>query len=298
MKNSLLTNVFLSISLLLLVSNKTLACDVCSTTSNSGGIGWLTQRNQVGLFYLGQNFRTYDGFYSNAKKVKENYNTLLLSGSYFPIEWLGIQAQIPVHFHQRTYVDKEKLNTKGFGDPTLIVSVNKTWERNSLTLKGQAFVGSKFSLVDYQTYSEYVVNPSFQRGSGGFDYLLGGQLNVLQKKNLYLFKTAFTLKTENDIEFKFGNQWQTEIGYLRKWNNTKLPSIGISLEHLYFNKNQTAGYIDHNTGGFLFTANILAKYEYKKYNFLLNYKQPLKQNLNKNRLINNSGITLGINYQL
>ena len=64
-------------------------CDVCSTSTSSTSINFdFNNQNYLGLLFLYQNYKTYNGIFNNSKKFQEHYRTLQLTGNYMIKETL------------------------------------------------------------------------------------------------------------------------------------------------------------------------------------------------------------------
>ena len=113
------------------------------------------------------------------------------------------------------------------------------WECITVAHKFQLGGGIKVPSGKYNSANNGTLNPSFQLGTGSWDYLLVSEY-VLKKDKFGLNTVlSYTFKTENQKHYQFGDQFNygSTLFYLLDLNKIKIaPQAGISGE--VYNSNQ------------------------------------------------------------
>lgn len=231
-------------------------CDVCSTSTGSTSINFdLNNQNFLGLYMLYQNYKTYNGIFNNSKQFNEHYRTFQVTGNYMITPKWNASVFIPIHLHNRVLEDNSiKQEESGLGEISfqttyrILQSDSTTTNSWSLNMGG----GIKAPTAQFKNRDGQGSNPNFNLGSDAWDYHITTLFNIKFKQSSGLnTQFTYTLKSENDIRFQFGNQTDISILYYRSINwFEKQPFVLFSgLKSEFYETNKQYGYqIDYSKG--------------------------------------------------
>lgn len=280
-------------------------CDACGCSASAGGIGFGTMlyNNFVGVRYLNQSYTSRDGIFANSPWVNENFNTVQVWAKISISKKIQLFGLLPYQDHSRERsTGKESIS--GIGDLTIMgmYTILETFKDSTtiVTQKFQVGGGMKFPTGEYNGANNLGnVNKSFQVGTGSFDYLLAADY-VIQKNNLGLnLLMDYTFKTENDVNYKFGNQFNYGglLFYLVDLDSFKFfPHVGL-LGEVYDANEQHQLELPETAGDILFSKFGL---EVGRNNFSLgaSVMLPVAQNLSEGNIEANYRWSVNLNYSL
>lgn len=279
-------------------------CDACGCSANGGSMGFssMLNNNFIGIRYVYQSYTTKEGVFNNSPWIDENFNTIQI-WTRIPIsERIQLTALLPYHSNNRELVTG-KNGISGIGDITLMAMytfVEPTMDSVAVySHKLQIGGGLKASTGKYNASNSGTLNPSFQLGTGSWDYLLVSEY-VLKRKQLGLNTSlSYTFKTENQKQYQFGNQFNygTTLFYLLDLNKIKLvPQLGLAGE-LYESNRQVKQNVIGTKGDILF-GKIGFEIGKDKLSFGINTMLPINQNLTGGNVKANYRLSLNLNYKL
>jgi len=278
-------------------------CDACGCSASGGGMGFSSMINQnfVGVRYFNQSYSSRDGIFKNSPWIDENFNTLQVWARIPVAKNFQVSALIPYHFHNRE-LSKGNQSIEGLGDITVLgmyTVYQTTKDSTTLTHTLQAGAGVKAPVGKYDSANNGSVNPSFQVGTGSWDYLFAAEY-VLKMKDLGL-KTMvnYILKTENEDDYQFGNQinYAATLFYVFENNKfTLVPQIGLAGETYKVNK-QFGEDVPDTDGDILFSKLGLEAGK-GNFSFGVNSMLPVNQNLTGGRVEANYRWSVNLNYSL
>lgn len=279
-------------------------CDACGCSANGGSMGFssMLNANFIGVRYLHQSYKSRDGVFNNSPWIDENFNTAQIWGRIPVTDKIEITALLPYHFNQRVKADNTE-NIDGIGDITVMAFYtlfdNK---KDSLAKLGHKIMlggGVKAPTGKYDSANNGSVNPSFQLGTGSWDYSVASEYII--RKNKWGLNTTlnYIFKTENEKNYKFGDQFNygATLFYASEIKNlTLVPQIGIAGESYTANQ-------DHNedvplTKGDIFFSKIGIEVGYKKFSAGVNAMLPINQNLTGGRVEAKYRLAINLNYTL
>lgn len=278
-------------------------CDACGCSASGGGMGFSSMLNQnfVGVRYFYQSYSSRDGVFNNSPWIDENFNTVQLWGRVPITEKFQVTVLAPYHFHNRKLSTGEQ-TIDGLGDVTLLglYTVYKTEQDSAKyyhTLRAGG--GVKMPTGNYNGENNGSVNPSFQLGTGSWDYLLAAEY-IITKNNLGLNTMLnYTIKTENSEEYQFGNQWNygaTLFYMVNRPKYTLVPQLGLSGE-VYDTNKQYGENLPDTKGDILFgKAGIEAGMG--DFSVGINAMLPLSQDLTGGKVEANYRWSVNLNYSL
>lgn len=278
-------------------------CDACGCSASGGSMGFssMLDQNFIGLRYFNQSYSSRDGIFNNSPWIDENFNTVQLWARVPVFKNFQVSALVPYHFHNRELsTGREAIN--GIGDITLlglytIFSTKKDSAVIVHTLQGGG--GIKLPTGEYNGSNNGSVNPSFQLGTGSWDYLLAAEY-VIKKGRLGLNTMLnYTFKTKNDQDYQFGNQFNygSTLFYMIEGSKfTVVPQAGLAGE-VYASNRQYDEDVPDTKGDILFgKAGIEAGFS--RFSLGLNAMLPINQNLTGGKVEANYRWSINLNYSL
>lgn len=278
-------------------------CDACGCSASGGSMGFASMLNSnfVGIRYFNQSYKSTDGLYSNSPWYKENFNTIQIWGRIPVTKKIQISVLVPYHFHDKeTSAGKQTIT--GLGDITVLAMYrlyqthkDSTFLVHSLHIGG----GMKVATGKFDESNAGAVNPSFQVGTGSWDYLLASEYTVKRKKFGLNTMLNYVIKTENDKHYKFGNQlnYSGTFFYLHETKKFSFaPQLGLAGE-VYGSNTQYSEKVRKTSGDILFSK---LGFELGKDKLSLgaNVMLPVNQNLSAGRVEAKYRWSINLNYSL
>jgi len=278
-------------------------CDACGCSASGGSMGFASMLNTnfIGIRYFNQSYKSTDGLYSNSPWYNENFNTLQLWARIPVVKRVQISALIPYHFHNRE-TNSGTQNISGLGDITVLgmYQLYQTHKDSTLFIHSlQAGAGLKIPVGKFDATNNGSVNPSYQVGTGSWDYLLAAEYVIRRQKLGLNTLLNYVIKTENDKYYQFGNQFNYAgtFFYLLKRNAYSIvPQLGFAGE--VYESNYQLGQKVRNTSGDIFLGKIGFEVGKDKLSLGANVMLPIAQNLTGGNVEANYRWSLNFNYSL
>lgn len=202
-------------------------CDACGCAAGNGSSGFESLLNPqfIGIKYFAQHYKAKENLFIQDLTQDQFFNTFQLWGKIPVTKKLSIYGSIPYQFHTKTTKQGE-INIDGIGDANVMGIYEILKSKNTYHQLNGGF-GVKIPLGKFDEKGVSGVNPSFQLGTGSWDYQLS--LNYKFQKNLFAFllNSDYTFKTENRKHYQFGNQWNyAATGFQRIWRNEDIIVSG------------------------------------------------------------------------
>ena len=278
-------------------------CDACRCSASGGSMGFASMLNSnfVGIRYFNQSYKSTDGLYSNSAWYNESYNTMQIWARIPVVKKVQISALIPYHFHNRESANG-KQNVSGIGDITILgmYQLYQTHKDSTFLVHSlQAGAGIKVPTGKFDEANNGSFNPSYQVGTGSWDYLLATEY-VVKRKQFGLNTTLnYVVKTENDKNYRFGNQFNYSGTFFYLYEKEKYsiaPQLGFAGE-VYEDNYQLEQKV-RNTAGDIFFGKVGFEMGKDKFSVGANLMLPITQNLNNGNLEANYRWSLNFNYSL
>lgn len=278
-------------------------CDACGCSASGGGMGFSSMLNQnfVGIRYMNQSYTSRDGLFNNSPWIDENFNTMQVWARIPVMKNLQVSALIPYHFHNRQLTTGEQ-KIDGLGDIT-VLALYTVFETKSdsaqFVHQFQLGGGIKAPTGKYDSKNNGSVNPSFQVGTGSWDYILATEYTVRHEKIGLNSMLNYAFKTENDDHYQFGNQFNygSTLFYQFEAKGISLvPQAGIAGEVYGTNKLYEEDIRD--TKGDIFFGKIGIEAGKDKFSVGVNAMLPINQNLTGGRVEANYRWSINLNYSL
>lgn len=278
-------------------------CDACGCSASGGsmGFGSMLNSNFVGIRYFNQHYKSTDGLYSNSPWYNEDFNTVQIWGRIPVAKKIQISVLMPYHFHNKeTETGKQSIN--GLGDVTVLAMYklyqthkDSTFLVHNLQLGG----GMKAPTGKFDEANAGAVNPSFQVGTGSWDYLLAAEYTVKRKKFGINTMLNYVIKTENDKRYQFGNQlnYSGTFFYLHETAKYSFaPQIGLAGE-VFESNTQYSEKVRKTSGDILFSK-VGFELGRDKLSVGANVMLPINQNLAAGRVEAKYRWSINLNYSL
>lgn len=278
-------------------------CDACGCSASGGSMGFSSMLNPnfVGVRYFNQSYKSSDGLYSNSTWYDENFNTIQLWGRIPISNKIQVSLLVPYHFHNRESNSGDQ-SISGVGDITALgfYSIVKT-KNDSLTTKHNLMIGGgvKMPTGKYNETNNGSVNPSYQLGTGSWDYILATEYIIRKNKIGLNTMLNYTIKTENEKNYRFGNQFNYGSTFFYVLENEKLslvPQAGFAGE-VYENNYQHDQKVRNTEGDILF-GKLGFEIGKDKFSFGANTMLPINQNLTGGNVKANYRWSINLNYSL
>jgi hypothetical protein len=278
-------------------------CDACGCSASGGSMGFASMLNTnfIGIRYFNQSYKSTDGLYSNSPWYNENFNTLQLWARIPVVKRVQISALIPYHFHNRE-TNSGTQNISGLGDITVLgmYQLYQTHKDSTLFIHSlQAGAGLKIPVGKFDATNNGSVNPSYQVGTGSWDYLLATEYVIRRQKLGLNTLLNYVIKTENDKYYQFGNQFNyagTFFYLLKRDAYSIVPQLGFAGE--VYESNYQLGQKVRNTSGDIFLGKIGFEVGKDKLSLGANVMLPIAQNLTGGNVEANYRWSLNFNYSL
>ncbi|MGV3696713.1 transporter [Flavobacterium sp.] len=278
-------------------------CDACGCSASGGSMGFASMLNTnfVGIRYFSQNYRSSDGLYSNSPWFNEDFNTVQLWARIPISEKIQVSALLPYHFHLReTPTGHQEIN--GIGDVTVLAMYRlyqTDTESTFLAHTLQLGVGIKAPSGKFDQANAGNVNPSFQVGTGSWDYILASEYIVRRKRFGLNTMINYIIKTENSNQYRFGNQSNYAATFFYLYEKDRLsiaPQLGLAGE-IYGHNYQYSEIVRKTSGDILF-GKLGVEVGKDRLSLGANVMLPVSQNLASGRVEANYRWSLNLNYSL
>ncbi len=278
-------------------------CDACGCSASGGSMGFasIITSNFIGLRYFNQSYKTNDGLYSNSPWLDQNFNTIQLWSRIPLSEKIQASVQIPYHYNTRE-LEEGNQSISGIGDITLLGLYRLVQSHaDSLVYKHSVYLGGglKIPTGAYDESNNGSVNPSFQLGTGSWDYFLLTEYTLRKNKWGLNNMINYIIKTKNKKDYQFGNQFNygSTLFYLLEINNfTIAPQVGIAGE--VYDSNELRGLTLKNTSGDILFSKIGFEMGKNKISLGAHAFVPIQQNLTGGLVEANYRWNVYFNYSL
>ena len=278
-------------------------CDACGCSASGGSMGFnsLLSEKFVGVRYMYQSYKSKDGVFNNSPWINEDFNTVQLWARIPVSTKVEVMILAPYHFLNRDKPSGNQ-NLSGVGDATIMAFYKMFQTTNDTASFHQKLLiggGLKTPTGSFDNKNNGSINPSFQLGTGSWDYSVATE-HVIRKNKIGLnTNLSYIFKTQNQKNYQFGNQFNygTTLFYNTNYSNiTFVPQLGVAGETYKANK-------DFNeevprTAGDIFFGKIGLELGYKKISAGVNAMLPISQNLTGGRVEANYRLAFNINYVL
>ena len=278
-------------------------CDACGCSASGGSMGFASMLNSnfVGVRYFNQKYKTNDGLYSNSPWYNENFNTIQAWARIPVSERIQVSAIIPYHFHERETATGNQ-DISGLGDITVIGMYQMfQTHKDSTVLAHTLLLGAGFKAPTgkFNEANAGSVNPSFQVGTGSWDYLFVTEYTIRRKQFRLNTMLNYVIKTENQENYRFGNQFNYAgtFYYLYEKNELSIaPQFGFAGE--VYESNYQYGQELIDTAGDIILGKLGIEIGKDRLSVGANYSLPINQNLTGGNVDAQYRWSVNLNYSL
>ena len=278
-------------------------CDACGCSASGGSMGFASMLNInfIGIRYFNQSYKSTDGLYSNSPWYAENFNTIQVWARFPVVKNFQVSALLPYHFHNRETASG-KQSISGIGDATVLgmYKIYQTHKDSTVLVHTlQLGGGVKIPFGKFDQANNGSVNPSYQVGTGSWDFLFATEYVVKRKQFGLNTMLNYVIKTENEKQYRFGNQFNyaTTFFYLYEKDKYSIaPQLGFAGE--VYEDNYQLGQKVRNTAGDIFMGKLGFEIGKDKFSLGANVMLPIAQNLTGGNVEANYRWSLNFNYSL
>ncbi|MBP6039539.1 MAG: transporter [Flavobacterium sp.] len=278
-------------------------CDACGCSASGGSMGFASMLNTnfIGIRYFNQSYKSTDGLYSNSPWYTENFNTIQVWARFPVVKNFQVSALLPYHFHNRETASG-KQSISGVGDATVLgmYKIYQTHKDSTVLVHTlQLGGGVKIPFGKFDQANNGSVNPSYQVGTGSWDFLFATEYVVKRKQFGLNTMLNYVIKTENEKQYRFGNQFNyaTTFFYLYEKDKYSIaPQLGFAGE--VYENNYQLGQKVRNTAGDIFMGKLGFEIGKDKFSLGANVMLPIQQNLTGGNVEANYRWSLNLNYSL
>ncbi|CEJ68368.1 hypothetical protein BN1195_00651 [Chryseobacterium oranimense G311] len=241
-------------------------CDACGCAAGNGSSGFESLLNPrfIGVKYFAQHYKAKENLFVKDLTQDQYFNTLQVWGKIPLTEKLSVYASLPFHFHEKKTIQGD-ININGIGDLNLMGIYRIISSKDSFhQLNGG--LGVKIPLGRFDEKGVSGVNPSFQLGTGSWDYQAALNYKFQKNKLAVLVNTDYTIKTENRKNYRFGNQWNYAATgfYQLAGNKNTIFSAKTGLQGEVYDQNKQFNEALPNTAGSALYGKLGFEASYKK----------------------------------
>jgi hypothetical protein len=212
-----------------------------------------------------------------------------------------VSALLPYHFHNRETASG-KQSISGIGDATVLgmYKIYQTHKDSTVLVHTlQLGGGVKIPFGKFDQANNGSVNPSYQVGTGSWDFLLATEYVVKRKQFGLNTMLNYVIKTENEKQYRFGNQFNYATTFFYLYEKEKYsiaPQLGFAGE--VYENNYQLGQKVRNTAGDIFMGKLGFEIGKDKFSLGANVMLPIQQNLTGGNVEANYRWRLNLNYSL
>jgi len=300
---------FLITMTMLLLPTILVACDICGCGAGTSYLGMMPEYNNniVGVRYRYSAMRTHLG--------PQQSTTYLTTDEQFQVmeAWAAlkikknwrIMAQVPYSFISKTNLaESETESTSGISDVQVLAQYhiwNKKHNLGYQLLIFDAWLGGGFKLPTGK-YKSYNTNNSlnlFQLGSGSWDAVLQGALDIRLQDVGFNMNALYKINSANSSAYYYGNKLALNGQFYYKFSLGKdinlVPNLGIKYEKN--RRDQQRNVVLDATGGNITKLSFGLELKLVQFFFGMQYQKVLQQKVGLGllQIKDNYTVHLGVN---
>jgi hypothetical protein len=299
----------LPVVLLLLVSEISLACEICGCANNNFQIGLLPNFRK---YFIGLRYSTahYNSNLNNdpTQYSHDYYRSFELWGGY---QFKKVQLMTFLPYLASTKIsDDGTVHSNGIGD-MIVVANYKVWSKMSMnesmtrTTKNELWLGGGIKLptgvskVDVNQTDFNVGDFNSQPGTGSMDYLMNATHNFIWNNSGIVTNATYRLNTSNSQNYHFGNRIYLSSSFFQtfKIKNVKVrPMAGFS--YLKNDANTYDGSKVSGSDGYSLSGLTGVNLIFGKFGIMMNTYLPIAQNNFNGQTKLQSKTTIGLTFSI
>ncbi|MDC8106376.1 transporter [Chryseobacterium sp. B21-037] len=182
-------------------------CDACGCAAGNGSSGFESLLNPqfIGIKYFAQHYKAKENLFVNDLTQDQYFNTIQLWGKVPITKKLSVYGSLPFQFHEKKTMQGD-IRINGMGDLN-VMGIYQLINSKDASHQLNGGLGIKVPLGRFDEKGITGVNPSFQLGTGSWDYQMVVNYKYQKNKVAVIVNTDYTVKGENKKYYQFGNQW-------------------------------------------------------------------------------------------
>lgn len=256
-------------------------CDACGCAAGNGSSGFESLLNPqfIGIKYFAQHYKAKENLFVNDLTQDQYFNTIQLWGKISVAKNVSIYASVPFHFHEKKTMQGD-IRINGIGDAN-VMGIYQIIDSKDSSHQLNGGLGVKIPIGKFDEKGITGVNPSFQLGTGSWDYQLALNYKFQKDKIAVLLNTDYAIKTENNKHYRFGNQWNyAATGFYRLWKNeNSIVSGKFGMQGEVYDWNRQFGEVMPKTAGSALYGKFGFEASYKKFSLGSEVMLPTYTNL-------------------
>ncbi len=209
-------------------------CDACGCAAGNRSSGFESLLNPqfIGVKYFAQHYKAKENLFVKDLTQDQYFNTVQIWAKVPVTEKLSIYASLPFHFHEKQTLPGT-IRISGVGDASLM-GIYRLLTSDDRIHQLNGGIGIKIPLGEFNEKGISGVNPSFQLGTGSWDYQMALNYQFRKNRTAFLLNTDYTIKTQNRKYYRFGDQWNyAATGFYQISGAGKMifsPKVGLQGE--------------------------------------------------------------------
>ena len=278
-------------------------CDACGCSAGNGSSGFetLLQSQFIGIKYFAQHYKAKENAFVNHANFNQYFNTMMIWTRIPITEKIEVYGSLPYHFHSReTNFGKQKID--GIGDAS-IMGIYQIWSKQTEKMNSHQLnigAGVKIPLGKFDEESASGTNPSFQLGTGSWDFLMAANYRFQSGNSTIMLGADYTLKGENEKKYEFGDQFNYSALYnyyfIQKENFILSAKTGVQGE-IYQDNKQFQEVLPRTSGDALY-GKLGFELGYKKWSLGSELMLPVVSNLGSGDIEAKSRFSVFLNFGL
>ncbi|WP_345990892.1 transporter [Chryseobacterium sp. Chry.R1] len=182
-------------------------CDACGCAAGNGSSGFESLLNPqfIGIKYFAQHYKAKENLFVNDLTQDQYFNTVQLWGKVPITKKLSVYGSFPFQFHEKKTMQGD-IRINGIGDLN-VMGIYQLINSKDASHQLNGGLGIKVPLGRFDEKGITGVNPSFQLGTGSWDYQMVVNYKYQKNKVAVIVNTDYAVKGENKKYYQFGNQW-------------------------------------------------------------------------------------------
>lgn len=242
-------------------------CDACGCAAGNGSSGFESLLNPqfIGVKYFAQYYKAKENLFVHDLTQDQYFNTIQLWGKIPVAKNVNVYVNIPFQFHTKKTLQGD-IGIHGIGDAN-VMGIYQLIDSKDSSHQLNGGLGMKVPIGKFDEKGISGVNPSFQLGTGSWDYQMILNYKFQKNKLAVLLNTDYTLKTENKKHYRFGNQWNyAATGFYRLWESENSIFSGkLGMQGEVYDWNRQFGEVMPKTAGSALYGRLGFETSYEKF---------------------------------
>lgn len=273
-------------------------CDACGCAAGNGSSGFESLLNPqfIGIKYFAQHYKAKENLFVNDLTQDQYFNTIQLWGKVAITKKLSAYVSLPFQFHEKKTMQGD-IRINGIGDLN-VMGIYQLINSKDASHQLNGGLGIKVPLGRFDEKGITGVNPSFQLGTGSWDYQMVVNYKYQKNKVAVIVNTDYTVKGENKKYYQFGNQWNyAATGFYQLYADKKMIFSGkAGLQGEVYDRNKQFDEALPDTAGSALYGKLGFELSYSKWSLGSELMLPAYSNLAGGNIEAKSRFSVFINF--